>query len=314
MRSKTERRKVFSYFRAAAGRKANGLAAGVFAIVSVFSLSAFGQKVNDTPLFSVFRPNVGIVTNHADKKYGFAISERGLEAVTGNFDSDGVVDVGTYDRSSRLFMIRRSGDGSTLVLSMPASKGKPVIVTADYDGDKLSDAAVWRNGTWTMLLSSREYAADTAVFGLAGDVPVPADFDGDEKADLAVFRTSENRWYIRSSESGHVRTADFGLAGTDLLVPADYTGDGKADLAAYRNGVWHVIDSETGKEDTFSFGFDDAKPVPGDFDRDGTTDFALYRKGIWYVYDGSRLVSYKFGDGDDVPLSDVPVRQSMAGR
>lgn len=314
MRSKTERRKVFSYFKAVAQPKAKGVAAGVFAALLMFSGEALSQKTDEAPNLTVFRTSVGIVTNHAEKKYGFAANDGGLEPVTGNFDSDGILDAGTYDAASRLFTIRRSGDGSTLVLSIPASKGKAVIVTADYDGDKLVDAAVWRNGTWQMLLSSRDYASDSAVFGIAGDVPVPADFDGDGKADLAVFRTAENRWYIRNSGNGHVRTVDFGLAGTDVLLPADYTGDGKADLAVYRSGVWHFIDSETGKEDTFSFGFEDARPVPGDFDRDGVTDFALYRKGTWYVYDGSRLVSYKFGDGDDVPLSDVPVRQSMTGR
>ncbi|NOT46336.1 MAG: VCBS repeat-containing protein [Acidobacteria bacterium] len=305
-----ERRKVFSYFKAVTGQKAKG----VLVAVLLFSGSAFAQKAEEGPVLSVFRQNVGIVANRTDKKLGFAINEPGLEAATGDFDADGVLDPGTFDPASRLFTIRRSGDGSTLVLSVPAAKGKPVVVIADYDGDKRSDAAVWRGGTWQIMLSSRDFAADVAVFGIAGDVPVPADFDGDGKADLAVFRPSENRWYIRNSENGHVRTADFGSAGSDFLLPADYTGDGKADLAVYRKGVWHVIDSETGKEDSFAFGFDDARPVPADIDRDGVTDFVLYRKGIWYVYDGSRLISYKFGDGDDVPLSDVPVRQSTAGR
>ena len=165
-----------------------------------------------------------------------------------------------------------------------------------------------------MLLSSRDYAADLGVFGISGDVPVPADFDGDSRADLAVFRPSENRWYIRSSQNGHVRTIDLGASGSDVLLPADYTGDGKADVAVYRRGVWHMIDSDTGEQETFEFGFEDARPVPGDLNRDGSVDFVVFRGGTWYVYDGSGLVSYKFGSDEDVPLSSVPVRNSMPGR
>lgn len=309
-----ERRKVFFNFTAVGRPKAKCLSAGVLAALFGFAVPAFAQKAGEVPLFTVFRQNVGIINNKVENKNAFAINGPALETVTGDFDADGILDAGTFDQASRLFTLRRSGDGSTLVVSVPAAKAKPVVATADYDGDKRTDPAVWRAGTWQILLSSRDYSLDSAVFGIAGDVPVPADFDGDGKADLAVFRPSENRWYIRNSENGHVRTSDLGAAGTDLLLPADYTGDGKADLAVYRDGVWHVIDSETGREDTFSFGFDDAKPVPSDIDRDGTTDFVLYRNGTWYVYDGSRLSSFKFGEKDDVPLSDVPVRQSTAGR
>lgn len=310
MISKMERRKVFSYFRATSNRSAASIIAAFFLLSTVLQ----AQKAEQAPFLNVFRPNAGFVNNRSERSAAFSANGRGMELVTGNFDADGLLDTGAFDPASGLFTIRRSGDGSTLLLSVPKSKGRAVVVTADYDGDKRSDAAVWRGGTWQMLLSSRDYATDIAIFGIAGDVPVPADFDGDGKTDLAVFRASENRWYIRSSENGHVRTVDFGSAGTDLLLPADYTGDGKADPAVYRKGVWHFVDSETGVEETFSFGFDDARPAPADMDHDGVTDFVLYRKGTWYVYDGARLVSYKFGHDDDVPLSDVAVRQSIAGR
>lgn len=308
-----ERRKVFSYFKLIFGPIVKGPAAGILAAVAIFSAAGSAQKAEDVPALSVFRKDVGLVSMIAGKRAVQPLGDKNHELVTGDFDADGVLDGGSFDQASGLFVVRRSGDGSTLAVSVPRSKGKAMVVNADYDGDKRADFATWRAGTWQVMLSSRDYAADVTIFGIAGDVPVPADFDGDSKADFAVFRPSENRWYIRGSESGHVRTVDFGIAGTDLLLPADYTGDGKADLAVYRNGVWHVIDSETGVEETMGFGFDDARPVPGDFNRDGTMDFALFRKGTWYVYEGDRLVSYKFGGENDVPLSDVPVRQSMTG-
>ncbi len=309
MRSNKERRKFFSCLKAIFAGRAKGSAA----VVAVFVLASAGsaQKPEESPSLSVFRKDIGIVSMAAGAKAVLTFNVLALDPVAGDFDADGVLDIGTFDQTSRLFVVRLSRDRSTLAVSLPNFKGKATVVTADYDGDKRSDFGVWHAGTWQMMLSSRDYAADTAIFGVAGDVPVPADFDGDSKADLAVFRPSENRWYIRGSETGVVRTIDFGLAGSDMLLPADYTGDGKADIAVYRGSSWLWLNSETGIEERFEFGFDDALPVPADFNGDGEIDFAVFRKGIWYVYEGSRLVSYKFGGNGDIPLSTVPVRSSF---
>jgi hypothetical protein len=301
-----ERRKLFSMLKSRATRPI-----AILASVFVLSAAAIAQADRDMPPLSVLRRNVGVVSRIAGKTIILPAGETHHELVTGDFDADGVQDTGTFDATSRLFTIRRSADGSTLAVSIQDGKGKAAIAAADYDGDKRTDPAVWRSGTWQILLSSRGYAADFAVFGIMGDVPVPADFDGDSRADLAVFRPSENRWYVRNSGNGHVRTFDLGVAGTDLLLPADYTGDGKADVAVYRGGVWHLIDSETGEHESFQFGFDDGRPVPGDFNRDGQVDFALFRKGTWYVYDGSGLFSYKFGGEEDVALGMVPVKAGV---
>lgn len=305
-----ERRKFISTLRS----RLIAPAAGVLAAFSLLSTAGLAQESGNTPVLSVFRKGVGVVSQSAGKTFSVPSGEAHHEFIIGDFDADGIQDAGSFDPGSKLFTVRRSGDGSTLVVSLSDTKGKAVFAAADYDGDKRTDPAVWRAGTWQILLSSRDYTADVAIFGIAGDVPVPADFDGDKRADLAIFRPSENRWYVQSSGSGKVRTFDLGVAGTDLLLPADYTGDGKADVAVYRGGVWHLIDSETGEHETFEFGFDDARPVPGDFDRDGSIDFAVFRKGTWYVYNGAGLVSYKFGGDEDVPLGMVPVRSSVPGR
>lgn len=314
MRSGKERRKVFSNsMRELAPKWMAGFAA-VFAVAALFSIPAFAQAERKQPLLSVLRTNVGVITNWSDRaifRFGDASN---FETFIGDVDGDGVTDAGTFDAASSLFTVKRSRDGSTLLASSTRTKGKPIVVPADYDGDKLTDLALWKNGSWEILLSSRGFSAAGETFGMKGDVPVPADFDGDKKADLTLFRPSENRWYIRSSSTGQVRTVDFGIAGTDLLVPSDYTGDGKADIAVYRGTAWHILDSETGREDTIEFGFSGARPVPADLDGDGTTDLCFFRKGVWYFYDGSGITSFRFGDDDDVPLSSVAVRESLTVR
>jgi uncharacterized delta-60 repeat protein len=123
------------------------------------------------------------------------------------------------------------------VRSMPVtSADKPVI--ADYDGDGLSDIAVFRDGNW-FFVSSSNFQVKQYQFGLPGDKPVRADYDGDGRADYAVFRPSTGVWYIQQSTEGFY-AVQWGLS-TDLPVPGDYDGDGKTDIAVYRDGIWYIL-------------------------------------------------------------------------
>ncbi len=275
-------------------------------------ISLLAQPSGLDPSFTVLRPGVGLVSNTG---LTLAAPERyDADLFVADLDADRIPDQGAFDKEVGLFTIRRSSDGATLLLSVPRSKGRPVVAAADFDGDKRSDPTIWRNGFWHKLLSSRGYSTDLAIFGIVGDIPVPADYDGDGRADLAIFRPSENRWYIQNSDSGKVTTFDLGIAGTDLLLPADYSGDGKADIAVYRSGTWLYIDSETGRTEQLMFGSDDSRPVPADVDHDGTAELAFFRHGRWFVYNGSSLVSYRFGSENDRPVGVIAVRSSTPGR
>jgi subtilisin family serine protease len=63
----------------------------------------------------------------------------------------------------------------------------------DYNGDGITDIAVWRpaEGNWYL----RDIA--TTQWGTAGDVPVPGDYNGDGITDIAVWRPAEGNWYLR---------------------------------------------------------------------------------------------------------------------
>ena len=159
-------------------------------------------------------------------------------------------------------------------------------VPGDYDGDGTVEPAIFRDGAWFVD------GQPTQHLGLPGDVPVPADYDGDGSLERAVFRPSHGGWYVQDQAP-----VFYGLA-TDVPVPADYDGDGTAERAVYRPafGGWYV----EGSAPAF-YGLPTDVPVPADYDGDGTAERAVYRPafGGWFVQ-GDAPVFY--GTGSDIPL------------
>jgi hypothetical protein len=107
----------------------------------------------------------------------------------------------------------RQRSGTSLVAATPR---RPVI--GDYDGDKISDAAVYSpdSGLWTVQTSKGVRIVQQ--WGSPGDVPVAADYDADGVTDFAVWRPSTGEWWILSATK-QTRTVQWGTNG-DVPVPA----------------------------------------------------------------------------------------------
>ena len=140
-----------------------------------------------------------------------------------------------------------SGSGDDA--SADAAQNPDVSVTGDFDGDGLSDPAVFTalTGEWRLWLSTNKYAPSAPlVWGAQNDVAVPADYDGDKRTDLAVFRPSTGTWSIVLSNGGNPTRLDlaFGRAG-DKPAAFDYDNDGRADLALPRAGGFDILLSST---------------------------------------------------------------------
>src|SRR5690606_23559433 len=148
---------------------------------------------------------------------------------------------------------------------------------ADFDGDGMSDLAVWRpsDGVWHVSRSG-DGGYNSLQFGggVFGDVVVPGNYDGDRHTDYAVYRGGQ--WYIRRSADNTVQVVNFGVA-TDLPVAGDFDGDGRTDIAVWRasNGVWHILRSSDGSYTSFQFGLNGDKPLVADYDGDGKADAAI---------------------------------------
>ena len=193
-----------------------------------------------------------------------------------------------------------------------------VPVPGDYDGDGISDLAVYRpaSGVWFIKLSATGFTTSASFqWGLSSDAPVPGDYDGDGKTDLAVFRPASGTWFILQSTTGYATSVSFqwgqigdaptthnpiayameataqgaGSALASLTRSSDLDGDGRSDLTVYRpsTGTWFSLKSSAnyGTSTVFNLGVSTDLPVTGDFDGDGRTDAAAFTPatGIWSI-------------------------------
>jgi hypothetical protein len=228
-----------------------------------------------------------------------------------DFDLDGKTDIGVVRPNLNLgapsfwYILNSS---NYLFQSVQFGSGGDQPTAGDYNGDLLTNLAVWRpaNGFWYIGDPTGDPSTHfTGIpWGLSTDTPVRGDFDGDGRFDLGVFRPSDGFWYVRTSLGGGLLARQWGL-GTDKLAPGDYTGDGKTDLAVFRDGYWYISVCANCPPLIIAFGLQPDIPTPGDFDGDGKTDVAVFRPstGIWYVQ-GSAVGFFgrQWGQNGDVPL------------
>jgi subtilisin-like proprotein convertase family protein len=139
-----------------------------------------------------------------------------------DYDGDGRADVAVYRPQTGQWFILPSGTSGAvtqLAWGAPASSGLGDLdVPADYDGDGVTDVAIYRRATGEWFIrQSFDNALRQVSFGAPaslnlGDTPIPADYDGDGAADLAIFRSASAQWYVLTSAGYGVSAFQFGSA------------------------------------------------------------------------------------------------------
>lgn len=257
---------------------------------------------NITPLtFCSFTQNQ-VATNITAR--GGCLEEQSSGATRFDFDGDSRADISIFRPSNGVWYINQTSAGLDV---FQFGQNGDMPVSADFDGDGIADAAVYRQGAWYSLNSS-DGAFNATSFGFATDIPTPADYDGDGRSELAVFRPSNGTWYSLRSSDGSYSAVQFGAVG-DIPVPGDFDGDGKADLTVFRpsNGVWYRLNSATGTFFAAQFGLNGDIPLKGDFDGDGKADLAVWRpsNGGWYSLSSATgsFIAIGFGFSTDIPVA-----------
>jgi hypothetical protein len=275
---------------------------------------------------AVYRPGTG-VWYILESKTNFMTSRilswggSGYLPAPGDYDGDGLTDPTVYSQSSGTWFVLSSRSNYTTSFSytlgsVVSGSNTDVPVPGDYDGDGITDMAVYRpaNGVWYILASTFNFTLARYTLGIGGDVPVPGDYDGDGQTDLAVYRPATGNWIIRYSQGGNISGTYYtsisklwGGASGDTPVPGDYDGDGKTDIAIFRpsSGTWFILKSSTNfaTNVAYSWGVSGDMPVPNvvtttaaarnaltvstlanlargsdfDFERDGRSDMSVFR-------------------------------------
>jgi subtilisin-like proprotein convertase family protein len=226
-----------------------------------------------------------------------------------DFDADGKTDFSVFRPSNGVWYILRSSDNAATGVQF--GLGTDRLVAADYDGDRKTDIAVFRQGFWFVLNSSTN-TMQAMNWGIAGDAVAPGDYDGDGKADFAVFRPSHATWYVLQSSNNNILAQQFGAA-SDIPVPADYDGDGKTDFVLRRAGFLpdspsiYFVRYSTNSSQVLQFGSGEDLPAAADYDGDGRHNFAVFRPsaGAWYrSQDPATNFGEQFwGEAGDVPVA-----------
>ncbi|MGB7924956.1 MAG: PQQ-dependent sugar dehydrogenase [Pyrinomonadaceae bacterium] len=175
-------------------------------------------------------------------------------------------------------------------------------VSYDFDGDRLTDVAVWRPGTGSWIISrSTNGTKLVQQWGNSTDTPVPSDYDGDGRTDLALF--NDGIWNILKSSNGEVITRQLGMDAS-VPVPGDYDGDGKTDLAVFASNNWLILRSSDFNYSGLQWGWlNEDRPVLGDYDGDGRADIGVWRPstGLWQILKiagGAPLIASLGATGD----------------
>jgi hypothetical protein len=177
-----------------------------------------------TATFLVQRPGLKPLTI----RFGAASDQ----PVLGDWDADGVGDVGVRAADRPVFRLRTAAG----VTRTRFGVRRDLPVAGDWDGDGRWEVGVRRAGEDYFRLRRADGSATRVVLGDADDLPVTGDWDGDGRTDVGVFDQETARFTLRVVDGeGLAWTASvtFGQPG-DLPVAGDWDGNGTTEV-----GVWH---------------------------------------------------------------------------
>lgn len=131
--------------------------------------------------------------------------------VVGDFDGDGLADVAFRRAASRTWYVMNSssvspegnGQGTLQRVTLGLAE-EDIAVPADFDGDGITDMAVWRPSRDLFIIrhSATGEITERPFLDAQGGLPIPADYNGDGRADTALYFPQDGLVQIIYSQSG----------------------------------------------------------------------------------------------------------------
>ncbi|MEX0712160.1 MAG: SdrD B-like domain-containing protein, partial [Pirellulales bacterium] len=218
-----------------------------------------------------------------DRARRFVFGRRGATPVTGDFDGDGLSEVGVFIDGEWFIDLNGNGvwDEGDLWIGLGSQGDLPV--TGDWDGDGKTDIGVFGKA-WPG--DPRAVAAEPGLPGprnmTAGTKNMPPSWMQATLGWRTMKRTRDGE--LRADVIDHV--FHYGTAG-DIPVTGDWTGSGVDTIGVFREGRWALdVDGDgkwTGPDLSFEMGSAGDLPIVGDFDGDGIDEVGVYRDGLWRI-------------------------------
>lgn len=263
---------------------------------------------------------------------------KNLTFFEGDFDGDGVYELGAVDLNKSEWYLRSSqatsGKSAIWGKKFFTIGGDFKIVYGDYDGDGITDFGVVtykkKDGVWSgywKIHSSRTNSFgvphipdDWEWYGLTkSHVLLNGDYDGDGIVDLVAFLPSAKTWYMISSIDGDFLnfqritrtvkapriklfgyTEDNSVNGNITPVIGDFDGDRIADmtLVDMNKNEWYIRSSQTGLPSILSYKSDSDYLTMKDWPRYMMR--GVNSQGVPYNKNNvpSDMANYKFLPGD----------------
>jgi hypothetical protein len=204
--------------------------------------------------------------------------EAGDLPVSGDWDGNGVTDVGVFRPSTGEFVLRVPLIGntfSTITIRFGAPGDLPVA--GDWNGDGIDTPGVFRPGPVGTFLLTNTITNGSAPspdlvfsFGITGDLPVVGDWNGDTIDTIGVFRINGAGEFHLSNDFENSTDIffNFGTKG-DLPLAGDWTGKGFDTPGVFRSGksTMFLANNFVNVADIFFvFGQSGDKPIAGNWD------------------------------------------------
>ncbi len=246
----------------------------------------------------------------ADAARRLLFGMRGGVPVSGDFNGDGVTDVGVFRDGQWFIDVNGNGvwDEGDLWAKLGYDGDKPVV--GDWDGDGKDDIGIfgraWAGDPRHIAREPGLPDSSNKHYGAQKNVPPPQNQATLGKRALKL--TSQGQ--TRADLIDHV--FHYGTP-RDIPLVGDWNGDGTDTIAVFRDGWWYLDIDGDGKwtdegDNKKHFGQAGDIPAAGDFNGDGVDELAVFRGGTWYIdtngngtIDGQDQV-IELGQAGDMPV------------